>query len=315
MQAEQLRERQRTLTNDRHRALTAGLRLDGEGLEVSPLYRPTVLKSEHKVLYTDCVSAEDSRSKHNGYDHADVMDFDFVWTPGKRLADCAPLGLKFDYAIASHVIEHVPNPVGWMLEILDVLKDGAVLSLAAPDKRFSFDLFRRETDCADLVDSWIRGDTVPTPRQIFDFLSRSIDGSGAAGTRAFELDMEFEQAQRHYTDAQALETAAHSWRTASYLDVHCSVFTPRGLYKTLNQINALGIMNVSISEPVENPDEFFLKLTKLGEPAIQRPVSEFDEKQNQRIMQLEADLARAREAFYDAVAIQDQLKSDLAFAR
>ena len=231
---------------------------------------------------------------------------------GLAAGQLCPRGLKFDYAIASHVIEHVPNPVGWMLEIFDVLKVGAVLSLAVPDKRYSFDLFRRETDSADLIDAWMRDESVPSPRQIFDFLSRSVDGSAPAGTRAFEVDTVFEKAQRYYTDDQALQFAAHSWRSTSYLDVHCSVFTPQGFYNTLVHLNTLGILNASVSRPVENPDEFFVALTKLGEPSVQRPVPENDEKWKVRVKQLEAHLSQAHHALGTVMSLLNNKKCAVA---
>lgn len=64
-----------------------GLSLDEPGLDVSPLFRPIALKSKHNVHYTDYTSAENSRSKHKhaNYEHDEIMEIDFIWTPGERL--------------------------------------------------------------------------------------------------------------------------------------------------------------------------------------------------------------------------------------
>jgi len=49
---------------------------------------------------------------------------------------------RFDYCLASHVIEHIPNPIAFFQSIAHLLKPGGVLSLAVPDKRYTFDFFQ-----------------------------------------------------------------------------------------------------------------------------------------------------------------------------
>lgn len=44
-----------------------------------------------------------------------------------------------DFVIANHFLEHCQNPIGAMINMLRVLKNGGVLCLAIPDKRFTFD--------------------------------------------------------------------------------------------------------------------------------------------------------------------------------
>ena len=291
----------------RKKILIDGLKIDHPGIEISPLYRPTILKSQSNVYYTDYTSAEDSRQKHANYEHDEIMDIDFIWKPGKRLIECVPSDIKFDWAIASHVFEHVPNPIGWLLEIFEVLTPGAVLSLALPHKQFCFDLFRRDTDTADFVDSWIRGQIIPSPRQLFDFLSCSVNWKP-------ELKF-FENAERSYTDEQALEFVINSWTTGTYFDAHCSVFSPESIIPIFQQITQLGILNIEVSDVILGQGEFFIKMTKLGEPRISRPVNPHPTaigfSQNNTTNHTNSDLAHARKAFIDAVEIQNQLKEKI----
>jgi hypothetical protein len=208
-------------------------------------------------------------------------------------------------------MEHVPNPIGWLLEIFEVLKTGAIFSIALPDKRYCFDKFRRETDAADLIDNWIRGQLIPSPYQLFDFLSRSVDGSGEVGTRAFDTARTFEEAARSYSDNEALNFVTNSWVTGSYFDAHCSAFTPQSFVRVFKQLNDLGILNVEISEPIQGHEEFFVKIKKTGEPRLEHPGTPHPLALSQTANPLQKDLDHARNAFFEAVKIQDELKAKL----
>lgn len=255
----------------RRKYLLEGLLLEQPGLEISPLFRPTALKSDHNVYYTDYTSADESRKKHASYEHDEIMDVDFLWLPEKRLMECIPRGRRFQWAIASHVLEHVPDPIGWIIQVMEVLDVGGVFSLALPDKDFCYDKFRRETEVSDLIDLWLRKQRIPSPLQIYDFLSRSVDGSGDEGFRSFDIAKSFDDATRSYTDKQALEFAVSAWTSGNYYDIHCSVFTPQSFLSIFRKINELGIINVNITEPVIGKEEFYIKLEKLGDPDLKHP--------------------------------------------
>ena len=85
----------------------------GTGLEIGALHAPTLLKSEHDVLYVDYASTE--VVKANQFDPSvnkvDIVDVDIVW--GDRPLRQAA-GRTVDFVVASHVIEHVPDLVGWL---------------------------------------------------------------------------------------------------------------------------------------------------------------------------------------------------------
>lgn len=257
---------------DPHKKLMIdGLDLNGTGLEIAPLFRPILSKSECKIFYTDFTTAEDLRKKNKDHpalvsgQFKEIVDIDFVWFPGKRLAKCLPENTKFDFVLASHVFEHVPNPIDWLLNIFEVMKIGGILSLALPDKRECFDAFRQETQVSELIDAWVRGVSIPTPKQIYDCLSHAFDATGPKG-----VNLPFEEATRLYSDQQALDFAKNAWDHNNYIDVHCSAFTPEGLTAILNQLNKLKILNIAISPWTKYSAEFGLQLTKMGETPVKR---------------------------------------------
>src|SRR5258706_9842625 len=109
------------------------------GLEVGPLDHPIVAKSEGSVFYVDHASRQDLVAKYandpNVADLAKIVGVDFIWG-ASSLRQTIPPHLSFDYVIASHVIEHVPDVIGWLREVSDVLKPEGMLCLAIPDRRY-----------------------------------------------------------------------------------------------------------------------------------------------------------------------------------
>lgn len=177
------------------------------------------------VGHVDCIDNDTIAKKaaeNPGAIGRKIPHIDWVWTQGKTLRSCIPADTMFDYGVATHVMEHVPDTVGWLNQILEVMRDGAVLALALPDRRYTMDYYRKETTLGDVVGNWMHAPSRPTSAQIVDFLSQSFYDTREGGRR-FDLNQPFATAPRHYTDEQALEFAANSHRDGNYLDVHCTV--------------------------------------------------------------------------------------------
>src|SRR3974377_1859479 len=99
------------------------------GLEFGPLDRPFVSRVEGEIFYVDHLPTQALREKNRntpGYNIDNIVEVDFVWGDAV-LSDLVGSVAPFDYVIASHVIEHVPDVVGWLNEICDVVKEGGVI--------------------------------------------------------------------------------------------------------------------------------------------------------------------------------------------
>ena len=62
---------------------------------------------------------------------------------------------KYDFLIASHVIEHLANPIKTVLEWKRLLKLGGAMILIAPCKYFSYDCDRPTTKIAHLIEDYM----------------------------------------------------------------------------------------------------------------------------------------------------------------
>jgi SAM-dependent methyltransferase len=214
------------------------------GLEVAPYFEPIARKADHRVFYTDYVDPDGLRAKAASYGDGmtrDVVPIDFVWTPGRPLRDCAPAHLKFDYAIASHVMEHVPDPLGWVNELLSVMDPGGIVALFLPNRRTCMDFNRNPTTFAQVVEWWATRPALPTVGQIADFVGHS--GWAPPGEAMQWADGRPANLRRSYSDVDVVNFAELMCTAPQYIDVHCSVWEPDRFVDVFRRAAKHGLLN------------------------------------------------------------------------
>jgi SAM-dependent methyltransferase len=237
-------------------------------LEIGALHNPRLRRDEGDVSYLDIAPADELRSKFQDNPKAapylgGLVDVDFLWRPGQSLSE-AVSGRRFDLVIASHVIEHVANPIGWLAQVAELLADNGYLSLVIPDKRYCFDANRQLTTMADLVDAHLRRLEAPGARHIFDCEANFMD------VTAEELWAGVDVSQRRRTDVcdpdlHAYELCVQIAATGEYRDEHCSTFTPDSFIRLFRTIVALGLSELDVDAiyPTDpGAYEFFVRLLK-----------------------------------------------------
>lgn len=245
-------------------------RLDtsSRGIEIAPYFNPLVSKDHFDVWYVDCIDNDQiqQKAKENpGAAGREVPKIDSVWHPGKPLSECVEQQ-TFQFAVASHVFEHVPNPLGWLQQIIDCLNVGASLALLVPHKLYSMDYYRRETTFSDVLGWYVDKPSIPTPGQVVDFLSQSFYDLGEVDFTSKMLP--FEKAKRLYSDQDALSFAQMTKERNYYLDVHCTVWTPDSFMSVFDRISKVGLLNIELIGPFSNfpgsvQGEFLVYLKKL----------------------------------------------------
>ncbi|MHC2107067.1 methyltransferase domain-containing protein [Methylobacterium sp. CM6246] len=209
------------------------------GLELGPLSKPLVRRSDGLIYYVDHAPLNELKTKYGVNQYYDLNDFvnvDIVWNGGS-LQEAIGSDIKIDYIVASHVIEHVPNLIDWLRELSSVLADGGEIRLAIPDKRFIFDYYRQVTQVAEVLGAWIRKDKTPGPNSIIDYMINAINAdanniwNGIAPSEPV-VDSTLLQV--------AFETANKAFVESAYLDAHCWVFTPKSFADLMRQISGIG---------------------------------------------------------------------------
>lgn len=193
-------------------------------LEIGALASPIVTPDDGDVRYVDWADTPTLRARYRDDPHVDVdaiVEVDAVWGD-ERLAD-ALAGETVDLVLASHVVEHVPDVITWLQEVAEVLAPGGQVRLAVPDRRYTFDLLRRETTLADVLAPHVVGARIPQPREIIDFALHHAEVNAGLAWRG-EVDRESLRFTFRVDEAMGL--ARDAVEHGNYHDVHCWVFTP-----------------------------------------------------------------------------------------
>ncbi len=250
---------------DRRHILLQGLDVAaGSGIEIGALAWPIVSRADGNITYVDWADTETLRRKYADDPNVDVdriVRVDAVWGD-KTLAEAVGAGRKFDYVIASHVVEHVPDLIAWIGELLAVLGEAGEIRLAVPDKRYTFDCLRRETTLADIIAAHLYRARKPMAGQVLDFFINYIPVD-LLGLWQGTVDVASLR-----PDPARLPLAVELARGAvagDYHDVHCWVFSPVSFTRLMEQLVAGGWLDcrcAMFTDTARHQLEFFIGLTR-----------------------------------------------------
>lgn len=255
----------------RRSALLSGIDLrTARGLEFGPLTAPLVGRHEGAIEYVDHASAADLRVKYAndpGVDVTRIVEIDHVLEEGRLPARLRDGG--YDYIIAAHVFEHLPDPLGWLGECAGVLGPRGLVGLVVPDKRFTFDRIRPLTRLSDWVEARLEDRRRPAPRHVFEGAMNSVRMAAAVTWQRPPTPEELAP-QAAANPAWALSIAEVASR--DYFDIHCTVVTPRACLELLADAAAIGLHPFRLESFVDTaPDSFEFLLRLALDPAAPSP--------------------------------------------
>jgi hypothetical protein len=242
--------------------LTHNLQLpQARGLEFGAAHNPTPLSEGHLVEYVDYCAQPDGAGE-------DWVVIDHVWDgAGKPGATFGP-GQSYQFAIARHVAQYVPNLLGWFRGIFDLLEVGGVLNLSLPDHRFTFDCARRPSSIAEAVEALALDFARPSARQLFDhtYGARSIEPG-----RRWREDVSPASIPRLSGDIAlnfAYDQCRDVLQSGRYVPCHCWVFSPLSFLSLMEEATRLALFPYVFNEFfITEPDgfEFFVSLRRDAE--------------------------------------------------
>jgi Methyltransferase domain len=197
------------------------------------------------------------------------VPIDYVSANGS-IHDAVDADIPFDYVLASHVIEHVPDIIGWLRDIRSVLGDDGVLSLAIPDHRRCFDALRSPTVTAEIIGAYLAQPTTPTPRQVFDHYSSAVAWHGFI---SWEEEPPFAELVPVHSEVEALDHATAALASAEYQDVHCWVFTPSSFRRLFAALQRLHLVPFSLERCTDTVGGEFFATLRAATPATTTPTT------------------------------------------
>lgn len=244
---------------------------NGLGVEIGPSHDPIAPKREgFRVHVIDHASREELLHKYaaHGLPLDRIEDVDFVWK-GESYVELTGTPKHYDWIIASHLIEHTPDLIAFLDDCDSILKDGGVLSLVIPDKRYCFDRFRPITGLARVIDAHVAGSKIHSEGTVAEFfMNVAARGHVLAWDERSRGDYHFLHSVREAQDVMREVRELHAYR-----DVHNWCFVPHSFRLILADLHALGytaLREVHFDAP--GGYEFYVALGRHGKgPDLGRP--------------------------------------------
>lgn len=243
----------------------------GLGLEIGPSHNPIAPKRRgFNVHILDHLCADELREKYAthaqfGVNIENIEEVDFVWA-GQSLIELIGQKSYYDWIIASHVIEHVPDLVSFLQQCEALLKPTGRLSLVIPDKRYCFDYFDAVTSTGELLDAFAVKRTRPSAGKVFDHVANATKRGGKIAWGSGE-------SSQTYALCHSLDEARNLWMQAhndsTYIDVHCWRFTPRSFSLVLADLNVLDLISMNVVKAFDTTGcEFYVTLSRDAEVPV-----------------------------------------------
>lgn len=198
---------------------------DSTGLEIGACDLPTVPKDLGKCRYADFRSSQEMIEMW-GLQPETVCNVDYILSRDQALS--TQIAEKFDYVIACHVLEHVPDVISYLSDLKLLLKPGGkrIIFLTIPDKRATLDATRSSTTVERLLHNHHEGIRSPSFEHILEFHRHWIGYSN--GDKPLPLK-------------EAYDYASEAVRSRS-ADAHCNVWTGEEFREQIEELIAAGFL-------------------------------------------------------------------------
>ncbi len=248
----------------RNKVLLNSVVKTGLGLEVGPSHRPAAPKREgYNVEIIDHLNRNGLIDKYRDHnlDLDAIEEVDHIWS-GQSYSELTGKNKHYDWIIASHVIEHTPDLIGFLKQCDEVLKDDGVVSLAIPDKRYCFDHHRPISGLGKVIDSHLNETIINTPGTVAEYFLNVVKKSGIG---AWNETTEGQCKHIHSLD-QARDGMNKVREHQVYIDCHVWCFVPHSFRLLLHDLNGLGLISMKeVSFTETTGCEFFVTLGRKGD--------------------------------------------------
>jgi len=218
------------------RADIASKFIRGRGLEVGAGSRPFPHPPSTQVSYGDIRDRDSLQKYFHGTEiktggHINAQTFAGVENE------------SLDFIISAHVIEHLRDPIGSIVNAIRVLKPGGIHLLVVPDMRYTFDRFRPETTLDHVLADY---------------------GDGGASTCRISYEEHLRYVHpfltgENYPEAEIQRQASENVKRWPEFDIHFHAWTRTGFETLLSAAKQFGPFIVEAAISVANENIFALR--------------------------------------------------------
>ena len=279
---------------DRNTLLLGDATRDSRIIEIGPSHAPIAAKrAGWNSFVVDHADQAELRAKYTGYpvdlDAIEVVDA--VWRGG-RLDHAVPASHhgRFDRLIASHVIEHIPDFVTFMVAAQSLITPSGALALAVPDKRYCFDVLKPISTTGDILAGYNpEGAGRHFRRTLFNQIAYSVglDGAIAWGQHPVAKAT----FMNSLTDAFELTNRLSEAPDSAYVDAHAWQFTPAAFRLAILELADGGLIDWHVAECTPAIGSEFIVTLRRGRPVWATPA----EREARRLELLLALMVEQRE--------------------
>lgn len=243
------------------------------GLEIGPSHHPIVSKKEgYNVEVVDWLNQEGLKEhyKDHGVNVDAIEEVDYVWTGGSYSQLIGKTGY-YDYIIASHMIEHTTNLLGFLRDCSELLKKDGFLRLAVPDKRYCFDHFRDVTGLAEVINNYYHPNSLQSVGNVAEYHLNVVkykdDISWGRTTSVWK------PSDKDYKFVHSVDLAKRFMNMVNenntYIDIHHYVFTPLSFELLIMDLRLLELLDLEITELTETEgNEFIVTMRKCDQQCM-----------------------------------------------
>ncbi len=253
----------------RNELILQNINVDGIGLEIGPSFSPICPKSEgYNIETIDHLDKEGLINKYkNDPNVGDLMnnieEVNYVWS-GQPYSQLIGKTEYYDYIIASHVIEHCVDIVDFLSECSKILKQDGTISLAIPDKRYTFDYFREITSIRTVIDNHVYREHLNHSVGTFVDHSLNVVTLDLGGSYLPNSAHLLKEHMLYEHDITNLRNIIENYNEKNYTDCHSWILTPASFKILVYQLNALNLVDLYIDDIYKEPNsiEFIAKVKK-----------------------------------------------------
>ena len=237
-------------------------------LEIGPSYAPIAPKSGGWNSFAlDHAPQDELRRKYAGAPGVDIDDIetvDFLWDVGNP-STAVPKEMHgtFDACVASHVLEHVPNPIGFLGDISQLLRPGGVLSMILPDKRYVLDCMRPVSTAGAWLDAADRMASRHSRGTLYDCHAYAVTNDGATFWGAGQASN-----LRPHSNLLDVLAVIDRAKGSGYVDAHAWVFTPTSFKLIMYDMYILKMLPFGLAKEFPTTGcEFYMSFRKEAPPS------------------------------------------------